>query len=253
MTLDTTINHVFGSTVWRMQIDEETDMLFTELRDTASKQVSFAGISLATGLLSFNKLIMPERWLTGIETAHHGVLLLHGFQSEVMPVHKGLYGVDETNGNILWTDYHLTFEGISPDGTYVADGRIQPKKLFLINTQTGLRIDTDIPQSVNYPDTLIMLPQMLRADQLPAHLLPLRAEGNMAHYLRHNGFEIVSLHALNRDSLTQYLYIWNDNHKLIFEDIINDGIQKLQPEAFMNYKNQIIWLKNQVELKVLNL
>ncbi len=47
-----------------------------ELRDQADKKVHFAAISLDGEKLLFDELQTEERWLTGIETAYNGVLII---------------------------------------------------------------------------------------------------------------------------------------------------------------------------------
>jgi hypothetical protein len=251
MLLTPFIDQPFDAPVWRMEIDEISDTLFLELRDTSNKQVSFAGIDLNTGNLNFKDLVMPERWLSGIEAAHSGVLILHGYQSESIPVHKGLTGVDSATGEVLWTDYNINFEAISNNGILVYDARIQPKKVYGIDFRTGQRID--FTSAVADDNSGITFPQMLSADALPPDLSNLKPHANVVHYLKHNNFRIVSLHALDGSQLTQHLYLFNINGGLIFDDIMNNDIQKLQPEAFISYKNKLIWLKNRSVIKVLNL
>jgi len=252
MALTLTITQPFDVPVWRMEIDEFTDTIFLELRDSASKQVSFAGIDINTGNLNFKDLEMPERWLSGIEAGYKGVLILHGYQSEAVPVHKGLTGIDGSTGDVLWTDYNVNFELLAQNGIVVYDARMQPKKPFVINERTGQRTGIFEPATAYYNNN-ILLPNMIQADDLPAGLQNLKPHANVVHYLQHNNFRIVSLHALDGSQLTQHLYVFNLNDELLFDDIMNNDIQKLQPEAFIVYKNNLIWLKNRSAIKVLNL
>jgi hypothetical protein len=60
------------------------------------------------------------------------------------------------------------------------------------------------------------------------------------------------LHTLNDNLLKQHLYIFDDTG-LVYEDLLNTGIQKLQPEAFVLHKNWLICLKNKTELMVLSI
>lgn len=252
MLLTPFITETFDAPVWRMEIDEITDTIFIELRNNADKQVSFAAINLSNGDTNFKGLMLPERWLCGIETVHNGVLILHGYQSESMPIHKGLTGVDGITGALLWSDYNINFEVLTTQGIVVYDARIQPKNLFVIDEQTGLRKAPYLP-SADVIDTNIELPQMIQAEALPHLLLVSNPHLNVVHYLEHNNFRIVSLHALDGSHLTQNMYVFDRNGNLLFDDILNNNIQKLQPEAFISYKNKLIWLKNRSEIKVLNL
>ncbi|NCD71885.1 DUF4905 domain-containing protein [Mucilaginibacter agri] len=250
--MKTFITEPFDAPVWRMEIDEITDTLFAELRDNADKRVSFAAINLSNGNANFKALTLPERWLCGIETAYNGALVLHGYQSESMPVHRGLTGVDGVTGDILWSDYNINFEALTIQGIVVYDARIQPKNLFVIDEQTGLRRESYI-SSATAVESNIKLPEMIQAETLPPQLLVLEPHLNVVHYLEYNNFRIVSLHALDGSHLTQNMYVFDRDGNLLFDDILNNDIQKLQPEAFISYKNKLIWLKNRSEIKVLNL
>jgi len=50
----------------------------------------------------------------------------------------------------------------------------------------------------------------------------------------------------------QEIFIIEDE-AVIFHDILNEDIQKLQPEAFVVIKNYLVYIKNKNALKVLNL
>ncbi len=103
MTLSPHISKQFESSIWRMEIDPATNILFAEIRDEEQKQVSFSAIDLNTGAIYFESLATPERWLTGIECAYDGVLLIHYYRSENGPTHKGLLAIDVYNrGNYFW-------------------------------------------------------------------------------------------------------------------------------------------------------
>ncbi|HVV53902.1 MAG TPA: hypothetical protein VHC47_01170, partial [Mucilaginibacter sp.] len=63
---------------------------------------------------------------------------------------------------------------------------------------------------------------------------------------------IVSLHAIAEGTLQQHLYIVSGG-EIIYHDLLNSRIQKLQPESFMLYQDYLIYLKNQSQLHVLNM
>lgn len=252
MTLSPHINYQFSSAVWRMEIDAENDVLFAETRNSEDKTVSFSSIGLNTGGVYFDSLTTPERWLTGIETAWGGVLLIHYYQSETGPVHKGLMAVDAFNGQTLWTNFSYSFDHLTARGPVVYDNRIQPRKLFLVDIRTGSATRIYEPYVEPEPQNYISVPAQVSADNLPARLIIPHPYANWVHYLEYNNFRIVSLHALKAGALVQTLYVF-DGDSLLFEDLLNTAIQKIQPEAFILHKNCLIYIKNKTELKVLSL
>jgi hypothetical protein len=246
------ISKSFNGIIWRIEIDEITDSLFVEIRNNEDRNASFAAINLKTADVYFEALTTPEKWLTGIETAFNNVLLLHYYQSETGPVHKGLLAIDASTGETLWSNYNFAFDHLSVNGPVIYDTRVQPRKSFLADIRTGVT-GSVFDASVNKElINNIILPQLTGFDELLLKPIPLQPVGNMVHYLEYNNFRIVSLHALKDNRLTQSLFIF-DGVDVIYDDLLNHDIQKIQPEAFMMYNNYLLYIKNKSELKVISL
>lgn len=243
----------FNGLVWRMEIDPVTSTLFAEIRNEQEKQVSFASIDLASGKLNFKDLTTDERWLTGMECADNGILLLHNYQSANSPLHKGIIAIDGRTGQLLWNDYNRGFDHLSVNGPVMYDMRIQPRKFFVTDIKTGERLRAYNPVEDIETELSINIPDIIDSALLPAELGIPVPFGNVVHNLYLNQYRIVSLHALNNNTqLTQSLYIF-ENDEPVFNDLLNAGIQKLQPEAFIVHNNHLIYLKNKTELNVINL
>jgi len=251
-TLFPYVNQQFNGTIWRLEIDELSENIFIETRNEQDKQVSFSSINLSTGHVNFKALTTPERWLTGIEAAYDGVLLLHNYQSEKSPLHKGIIAIDAITGETLWSNYINAFDHLSADGLVVYNTNIQPKKLFVVDGKTGATIKAYDPSDNREVQSNIIVPDLVDSSYLSPELMPVTLFGNSIHYLEYNNFRIVSLHALDNGALKQYLYIFNgvDN---VYSDLLNTDIQKLQPEAFILHKTRLIYIKDKSVLNIVNL
>jgi len=129
---------------------------------------------------------------------------------------------------------------------------LQPKKLLVADIKTGgvkRNYDPIIDKDAVAP---ILLPQVLPASCLEGTSIKIEPFGNRVHYLEYNNFRIVSLHSFEAEKLQQHLFVLNDMD-VVYEDILNCDIQKIQPEAFILYKNCLIYIKNKAELKALKL
>ncbi|HEY4323522.1 MAG TPA: DUF4905 domain-containing protein [Mucilaginibacter sp.] len=241
----------FNGAIWRMEIDELTETIFVEVRDSEEKRVSFGSVNLISGEIYFKDLTTPERWLTGIEAAYDGVLLLHNYQTESGPAHKGLVAIDGQTAATLWSNYNVTFDHLSVQGPILFDSRFQPRKLFLIDVKTGATIG-NYPSSDNkeLPNSIV-LPELV-SYEIVNNMSQIPAFGGAVHYLEHNNFRIVSLHSLIEGWLSQHLFVMDGDEK-VYEDLLNNNIQKMQPEAFILHKERLIYIKNKSELKVLTL
>jgi hypothetical protein len=246
------ITHPFKSPVWRLEIDALSKTIFIEVRDQSDKKVTFASIHLDTGQFFFDELQTEERWLTGIEAAYEGILLLHNYQSEATPAHKGLTAIDGLTGQIVWSNYTHAFDHLTIKGPAIYDTRLQSRKLWIADIRTGAvsrpyepSIDLELNNEVALPAEIS--PEILRS--MPLELSPF---GNAVHYLEHNNYRIVSLHTFAEGVLQQHLYIM-DSNGIVYHDLLNTCIQKLQPESFLMHRDYLIYLKDKSQLKVLNL
>lgn len=241
----------FDGQVWRMEIDPVTATLFAEVRNESERKVSFASIDLENSKTNFKHLVTEEEWLTGMEIGYDGVLLLHQYQSAQSPAHKGLIAVDGRTGETLWSNFNYAFDYLSVNGPLAFDTRIQPHKSFLFDLKTGVIfrsannvLDAELINPIALPDLVNAAELSIRFPEVPF--------GNIVHYLEYNNYRIVSLHALREDKLVQALYILEHN-EVIFTDLLNTNIQKIQPEAFVLYQNHLVYLKNKSTLNVINL
>lgn len=247
------ISKTYQAPVWCMEIDESSQTLFLEIRDHADKQVSFSALSLQNGDIYFEGFTTPERWLTGIEAAYNGVLLLHNYQSATGPVHKGITAIEAASGKELWSNFTLAFDHLSINGPVVYNAQLQPKKLFLIDVKTGGTIRAYEPVLDQPLDNQIISPELMPATAVNNLYLPLTVHANAVHYISYNSFRIVSLHTLLQEHLEQHLFVFNEEGTLLYHDLLNNAIQKMQPEAFVLHNNQLVYLKNRSGLIVLNL
>ena len=247
----------FAAPIWRMEIDELTETLFVETRDGQDRSVSFSAISLRDGGIFFRNIQTPEKWLTGLEAAYDGILFLHFYEAENTPVHKGLMALDGLTGETLWSNFTLTFDHLRANGPVAYDNRIQPRKLFLLDVKTGATIRAYQPSVDNELPSLVIVPKLIDAESLPFAVTGVGTVEKLVLYHEHNYFRIVSLHASNQGLLNQLLLIFEETepgaYREVFRDLLNPGIQKLQPEAFILHKDRLIYIRKRSGLIMLKL
>lgn len=244
------LSHQLGGTIWRMEIDEITDTLVIEVRNEHDKQTSLTSINLFSGNINFSEYNTPERWLTGIEAVYDGIILLHHYKHESGPEHKAIIAIDGITSAEVWSNYSIAFDHLSVYGPLVYDTAFQNKKLLLADIKTGVTI-RPYNEALDKPlQNSVVIPKTTTADELIPGVLP-EVYGNIVYSLNHNNYRIVSLHTFN-GALQQHLFIM-DGFDVVYRDLLNTGIQKLQPEAFVLHKNALIYIKNKAEVIVLAL
>jgi hypothetical protein len=246
------IRQHFPGQIWKLVIDPRCKLLYAEVRDVENRQVMFSSFDLGTGSIRFIDHAQDEHWLLGIEGCFDGVLFLHGYQSAQSPVHKGITAINGFTGKVIWSNYNYTIKHFSVNGPVVYNTQLEPPRLFVLNAQNGAAlwnfnpsVDVDIDPEISVPGVLEAMD-----DELETYITS-DIKGNI-HYIDYNSFRIVSLHTLSKRGLSQLLLIIQGG-KLVYRDVLNDEIQKLQPEAFIMHGNRLIYIKNKTDLKVLNL
>lgn len=243
------INHTFSGLIWKLESDTVAGLLYVETRNSENRTVGFSSFGLENGKVYFEELLPEEKWLIGLEGGRQGVLFLHGYKSDQSPEHKAIIALDGLTGKQLWADYNFALEAFTVDGLLAADQRFQSKRIVLFDYQSGnpktSSQNQDDPQEIKYPQILRLLPQNLTG------LIAGEITGEIS-CLNYNSYLIISLHTQNNGALAQHLFII-ENDKMIYHDLLNENIQKLQPEAFVLIKKHLVYIKNKFNLKVLNL
>ena len=245
------LSQFFNGTIWRLEIDELSNNMVLELRNGQDKQASFSSVNLQSGIINFAGYHTAERWLTGVECISDSVMLLHYYKHESGPEHKGLIAVDAVTRAELWNNYNLAFERLTVNGPVVYNTGIRPKRLMVVDIKTGETIHGYTEADYDAVNN-ITLPEITTEELLLPGIQLNQPAGNLAYCLDYNNCRIVSLHAFDGGKLQQHIYVFQDE-AIIYHDLLNSDIQKLQPEAFVLHKNRLVYIKNRSEIKVLSL
>lgn len=249
-TLNTVIDHTFSGLIWKLETDIASELIYVETRSAENHSTGFSSLSLKDGQVNFEELVPEEKWLIGMDGGRQGILFLYGYKSDQSPEHKGIIALDGLTGKQVWADYNLVLETFTTDGLLAADQRFQTKRTVLLDYKTGNVLPAannlhDDVEEIHYPFLIRELPENISG------LITGTITGDIS-CLNYNSYLIISLHTQNNGQLLQRLFII-ENDTIIYHDLLNEQIQKLQPEAFVIIKNRLIYLKNKIILKVLNL
>ncbi len=250
MNFKPVINYCFSGLIWKLEVDVANELLFAETRNAEDHTAAFSSFSLKTGENFFAEMISEEKWLTGMEGGRCEMLFLHGYKSPQSPEHKAVIALNAFSGKQVWADYNFSAEAFTTAGLLITDQRFQTKKTVLLDYQTGKLLPKPVDladdyQQIQNPLMLLLPPQNL-ADLVPETII-----GEIS-CLNYKSYLIISLHTQKNGVLLQQLFII-ENNIIVYQDLLNEQIQKLQPEAFIVVNNHLIYLKNKMILKVLNL
>jgi hypothetical protein len=105
--------------LWKIHCHWNNPCLVLEERNVESKQLSFRGIDVATGVVQFD--IKAMSWWENYIAAYNFTLLTTGYPALHLPKTQGIYAYDTRTGNVAWQNPNLDFMGINSAGYIIAE------------------------------------------------------------------------------------------------------------------------------------
>ncbi len=142
-------------------------MLIGEERNTETRTVSFFCVGRSGPVWKGKNF--GERWWTGIEAVHRGVLFLYGFATPDLPGRRGITAVDCDSGELLWKNGDLTFIGAAGESVYASQETYGGPIVSEVHYRTGALLGEpvrgndavdriprtgEVPDDVHYPQVL---------------------------------------------------------------------------------------------------
>ncbi|MCC9138366.1 DUF4905 domain-containing protein [Pontibacter silvestris] len=132
--------------MWRIRIDATEERLALEVRDADVLLAYFYTFNIKDHRIDELKLQQHITWWQGLEDAHDGLVLLHGYADRQLGQHKGITALNATSGNMQWEQPELAFYGIASDGLFAYLTADPEADFSLIASSTGKNITDYVPQ-----------------------------------------------------------------------------------------------------------
>ncbi|QEC54306.1 DUF4905 domain-containing protein [Anseongella ginsenosidimutans] len=215
------------------------------------------------GTWTFDELQLQEPWFCGLEGLAHGHAYLHGYLSETLPEHRGIFAVRLENGQIAWEDYNLVFSHATGEGLIAWNYKSEPRRYQLVDPQTGTtvrsfasreeseQLSSPISAAAVYlPSKVTLDEEWLRhlpPDALPAaDLLQFNQRWLLAFYTADEGEETASL--TENKKMDHHLYVINNERQVIHKDLLGEGILQPAMDTFFVMGNQLYYIKSKSEI-----
>ncbi|RYE28510.1 MAG: DUF4905 domain-containing protein, partial [Sphingobacteriales bacterium] len=206
------------------------------------KQVCFSSLNFITGEMNFRERSYEESWNLSLAFAGGENLILNAFEHAQTPESKGILSIDAKDGSVIWEQYNISLNEVRSGGIQVYDARIQPRKYYWIDHIMGSVIPqptNDIHADIIFPeiDNTFIIPEFVEHDPLAGELSVLAYSGSV----------FLSFHEISNGQMKQRLVVYQGD-KILLDDILISGIQKLQPEAFFIQQNHLFYVRNKEEI-----
>lgn len=261
------INIPFQGFVWKLSADPLKPYLVAEIRDSDTRSVEFAAISLETGaILSRIKDDSRESWWTGLLHAWNGKFFTHGYRDPKFPGQKGVACYDSATGALLWINDDLSFYGISTKGIILAGPGESEPNYFLADVENGTLL-----KKINFEE-VIALRKEAELEEGQLHLL--RYPEGSTHFSTVSAFIkertnhspvaaveyaerpncfIISYYKGNESHLSNYILLAAVNGELLFHDRTGSELSGTGFDNFLVIKDRLIYIKDKKEVVFLSL
>lgn len=240
-TLSPVLSQKFSGVIWKIKL-HQGGLIAVESRNVTSKRVSFSTFNFNSGETNFKECSFEESWNLTLAYVGANNLIINASESSQTPQTKGILSVNAKNGQVLWELYNISLNDAQEGGLQVFDSRIQPRKLYWID---------HINASVIPPPATVSVPEIIFPENTPGYEIPgFIKHGSLAgdlHVLQKFNKVFISFHEVNHDQIRQRLIVYQGD-KVLLDDIMISGIQKLQPEAFFIQQNHLFYVRNKEEL-----
>lgn len=241
-TLEPSLTEKFSDIIWKIKVNAG-GVIAIETRNRELKQVLFSAFNFITGETHFKNQVYEENWNLNLAFAGRKNLVLNAFEHAETPESRGILSIDVEDGSVKWQKFNISLNQVNEEGLQVYDSRFQPRKYYWIDHLTA-EVISQPNADASYTD--IMFPETDRPFIIPSFIDHgvVASEISTLHY---SDKVFLSFHEVENDYLKQRLIVYQADRVLI-DDILISGIQKLQPEAFFIQQNHLFYIRNKEEI-----
>ncbi len=242
-TLQPVLSQKFEDLIWKIKVHPGGTVAI-ETRNSDLKQVAFSAADFKSGKVYFRERTYEEPWNLNLAYAGPENLLISGYEHSDTPESKGLISIHTGTGEIRWQKFNISLNEVYDEGIQVYDTRLQPRNYFWIDHLSGDALSA--PAAASATNSAILFPETGSSFLFPSFLEVSNVTGDISALSCH-GKQFLSFHEVQNNYLQQRLVVYQGD-KILLDDIITSGIQKLQPEAFFIQLNHLFYIRNKREI-----
>jgi hypothetical protein len=235
--------HKFVGLIWRIIINEEIEYIAIENRELNSKKVSISVLNYKTGKFHFKEKIFAEPLHANLAYASPKSIIIKLNEHSENIESKGLIAVDIYSGEIMWEHYNLSVNEVNSNGIQVFNPKMFPRKYFWIDHLKGELIPN--PEIIKNQISHLLFPKIETSDIIPKSIIhgDIQSEVFFMSFYEKN---LISFHEIFESTMQQRLIVYQGD-KILLDNILISGIQKLQPESFFILNKKLFYIINKDE------
>ena len=236
------LSEKFAGIIWKIKV-HENGVIALETRNTELKRVLFSAFNFFTGKIYFKEKSFEESWNLSLAFAGNMTLILNGYGHDETPESKGVMSLKVEDGSVIWQKFNFSLNQVQNEGIQIYDSRFQPRRYTWVDHISGEAIPAP---SREVGSANLLFPEIDYSFIIPTFIQHGDLVGDLAK-LDHSGKVFLSFHETYNDCLQQRLVVYQED-RILIDDILISGIQKLQPEAFFIQQNHLFYIRNKEEI-----
>ena len=202
----------------------------------------------------------------GVEAVSEDALVLHGFATPDMPLHKGLSVVDVPTGEVLWERPELSFEALG-EGTITGSlGSYGQKQYTVMDKRSGRVVEewgegnspggSEAASGAGHTTALFPVTTMDEAAGIPASVqsfLSARQISPPVSWIEARGATVLSVHEAGSQAVNeQVLFVLKSGGvEEVFSDVI--ATELFVPDSFLIQEEMLYYVRKRKDLVAVNL
>jgi hypothetical protein len=257
----------FEFPVWRL-ILSDGDLLLVEERDSDKREAFFHVFELSTGRTLLNKFSPPDKFWSGVESLKNKRVIFHGYRSQGLPFHKGIFCFDLEKGDYLWQEPELSFLMQNEQGIFAFKQKFESQLYFLLDRETGQIVGElgEDDKSINlmimearakesfddfvYPENFTL--SKFNDGGFLEKLMPQGTLKEVTEVFAKDGIIFLNTHRGTRETgfINELLAIDSENQKVIKKMMLNQRTENLIAESCFIYKGFLFLIINKKSIEI---
>lgn len=246
-------SQLFSGIIWKTLVDEHSNIIFIESRDSENKRVAFSAFDVGQNTFLWKDVEFEEKWWISIGYVSDGILLFTLYTDANNPDKKSVIAFDVQRQEIKWWKNNFVV-------AYVSNGLVigQDVKFGAATICLDIRSGTERAGTAQefQPSQNFTLIKPLQYIQGTDHFETVRAflERKCSltpvyalEYSEHKAMIIVSAFEGLTD-LANYLIVFNSEGDIVLKEQLGENLKGIAYDTFFILAGFLIFVKNKREL-----
>ena len=253
----------FSQNIWRIlpNPDPQSDLWVIELRESESKQVSFAMIDTAQMKQLWHSSPPEADWWSSLTAFSQNRIFLHNYRYPEVPEPTDLLAFSAADGGFLWAlPGHLMVKPLDAKHIEVARKTGEQFIYKACDVETGAISALEESYTEEFGKVILQEPVRYRKDstyfEKLATFIRNVTNGHMAvsiDYLEKRPYIMFSYYIYEQDKSVQYLLIVTDRKQLVLHEQLSEEREGMGRSTMMLKASTLVYLKNNNEFSSLTL